>query len=329
MVEHWIKLHRKMLEWEWFNDSTTLKLFINMLFKANYKPYKRMGKTYPAGSFICLRESLEGCGLTPKQVRHSLEKLKGTGEITTKTLGHATLFTITNWSKYQVTDGPNRNDTQNADFQHDTFKAPYDDGQTDGHSDGHSDGQTEDSENRGWPNKNHQQDTQLQHDTRDTNAIHGQRDGQRDGHSDGQTPYNINIHNIDINKEEKKEASLNAHTRTREDSDIPKTPYNPSQGFGAPPIIPYPTTTKEVIDAATMQGIPMTTEDAQDFLDRSEALGWMINNQPIRDWRKTLRSWQNKGNAYRRTHNNGNRQQQRFDTKHIPRADEYGEGDAF
>jgi hypothetical protein len=78
-----------------------------------------------------------------------------------------------------------------------------------------------------------------------------------------------------------------------------------------------------------MQGIPMTAEDAQDFIDRNETVGWLINNQPIRDWRRMLRGWQNKGNAYRRTHNNGNRQQQRFDTKYVPRPDEYGEGDAF
>lgn len=320
-MARWIKIHRKILEWEWFTDSTTLKLFIYMLFRASYKEYKIMGKTYPAGSFVCLRESLEQCGLTPMQVRRSLEKLKSTGEITTKTLGHATLFNITKWSDYQTKDNPNQNDTQDIDYQCDTFDAPINDDQTEDQTNA----QTKKAQ---YPNQNDTQNAQYQYDTRQVNHIdnqtQAQTDAQRDNHSDA---HSNNIEYV--------EDSLNAHTHThthtriREDGDIPNAPYNPSQGYGAPPVIPYPKTAKEVIDAATMQGVPMTSEDAQDFLDRNEALGWLINNQPIRDWRRMLRGWINKANQYRRTHNNGNRQQQRFDTKHVPRADEYGEGDAF
>lgn len=111
------------------------------------------------------------------------------------------------------------------------------------------------------------------------------------------------------------------------DTDIPKAPYNPSQGYGAPPIIPYPQTAKEVMDMAALRGIAMTEAEANDFINYYGGLGWTLGKSPIRNWTMFIPKWHE--NSKNRSMNNGNRQQQRFDTKHVPRADEYGEGDAF
>ena len=36
-MEGWVKLHRKFLEWEWYDKSETVHLFLHCLLKANHK----------------------------------------------------------------------------------------------------------------------------------------------------------------------------------------------------------------------------------------------------------------------------------------------------
>ena len=162
---------------------------------------------------------------------------------------------------------------------------------------------------------------------------------QCDGHSDGHNVTNT----LPYNKKKQEDVINSAHAsdgqnvmvtdcwsqnnQQKNDADIPQAPYNPSQGYGAPPIIPYPQTAKEVMDTAALRGIAMTEAEANDFINYYGGLGWSIHNSPIRNWTMFLQKWHE--NSKSRSVNNGNRQQQRFDTKHVPRADEYGEGDAF
>lgn len=162
---------------------------------------------------------------------------------------------------------------------------------------------------------------------------------QCDGHSDGHNVTNT----LPYNKKKQEDVINSAHAsdgqnvmvtdcwsqnnQQKNDTDIPQAPYNPSQGYGAPPIVPYPQTAKEVMDTAALRGIAMTEAEANDFINYYGGLGWMLGKSPIRNWTMFIPKWHE--NSKNRSVNNGNRQQQRFDTKHVPRADEYGEGDAF
>lgn len=162
---------------------------------------------------------------------------------------------------------------------------------------------------------------------------------QSDGHSDGHNVTNT----LPYNKKKQEDVINSAHAsdgqnvmvtdcwsqnnQQKNDADIPKAPYNPSQGYGAPPIVPYPQTAKEVMDTAALRGIAMTEAEANDFINYYGGLGWTLGKSPIRNWTMFIPKWHE--NSKSRSVNNGNRQQQRFDTKHVPRADEYGEGDAF
>jgi len=102
MNNGFIKLYRTMIDWEWFDDQNTFRLFIVMLLKANHKDSKWQGHDISRGQFISSTAKLsEASGLTFKQVRLALDKLKSTGDVATK--GHArfTLYTIENYNKYQ------------------------------------------------------------------------------------------------------------------------------------------------------------------------------------------------------------------------------------
>ena len=97
-----IKLHRQILDWEWYKDNNTKILFLHLILKANFKTKKWQGIEVKRGSFITSLQNLSfETGLTQKQVRTSLNKLKKTGEVASKTSNKYSLITITYYEKYQ------------------------------------------------------------------------------------------------------------------------------------------------------------------------------------------------------------------------------------
>ena len=106
MAEGFIKLHRKLLEWEWFDDANTLKLFIYCLCRANWEEGSWHGITYHPGEFITSLPKLsESTKLSLQEVRTALKHLKSTGEITDKGYNKFRIITVNNWDLYQ---GDNR-----------------------------------------------------------------------------------------------------------------------------------------------------------------------------------------------------------------------------
>lgn len=107
-MEGWIKLHRQLLEWEWYDEPNTFRLFIHCLLKANHKGKKYRGDIINAGTFYTSRDILsKETGLTTRQVRTSLNKLKTTNELTIKSSRKGTVIQVVNYNKYQVTDQQN------------------------------------------------------------------------------------------------------------------------------------------------------------------------------------------------------------------------------
>ena len=85
MQEPYIKLYKKMLDWEWYDDPNTMRVFLHCLLRANWKPGSWHGINYSAGEFITSLQTLavETC-LTVSQVRTAISHLKMTGEIASR-----------------------------------------------------------------------------------------------------------------------------------------------------------------------------------------------------------------------------------------------------
>ena len=98
----WIKLSTKILKWEWWDDPVTAHLFVHILLRANWKDGQWHGVPVPRGSFITSIEKLAtATGLTPKQVRTSLDKLCKTGEVGKQTASRYTHIFVENYDLYQ------------------------------------------------------------------------------------------------------------------------------------------------------------------------------------------------------------------------------------
>ena len=100
----YIKLSRKILEWEWYSDVNTCRLFIHMLLKANWKDGRFQGEEILRGSFVSSYQNLSSeTGLSVKNVRTALEHLKSTGEVAVNRHPKYSVFTIKNYCQYQST----------------------------------------------------------------------------------------------------------------------------------------------------------------------------------------------------------------------------------
>jgi len=123
MHRGFIKLHRKMLDWEWIGCPDTLSLFIHLLLNANYEDKKWKGIDVKRGQIVAGRASLaEKTGLSQRTVRTSLKKLKATSEVTIKTTNKYSIITITNWELYQSNDQQKANKRPTNDQQTTTPK---------------------------------------------------------------------------------------------------------------------------------------------------------------------------------------------------------------
>lgn len=107
-VGSYIKIDRKILDWEWYSNINTKVLFLHMLLKANWKDGKFEGKTIPRGSFVSSYSTLEReTNLTNREIRTAISHLKTTGELTVKKTNKYSIFTINNYNQYQVIDSQN------------------------------------------------------------------------------------------------------------------------------------------------------------------------------------------------------------------------------
>ena len=119
----WIKLHRQILEWEWYSDNNAFRVFLHLMLKANHKEKRFKGIELQKGCVVTSRDILAiETGLSVRQVRTALDKLKSTNELTIKTNTQGTIIQIVNYDKYQVEANEATNERPTNDQQTTTNK---------------------------------------------------------------------------------------------------------------------------------------------------------------------------------------------------------------
>lgn len=101
----WVKFHRQIEKWEWYQDGNTFRLFFHLVMKANHEEKKWQGITIERGQRVTSYSNLAfELKITERQARTALEHLKMTGEVSVKTTNKYTVITINNYAKYQAFD---------------------------------------------------------------------------------------------------------------------------------------------------------------------------------------------------------------------------------
>lgn len=106
MLNGWIKIHRSLLEWEWWDDANMVRAYMYILLAANTTPYRWHGMEFEAGTFVTsLMRMACSMGLSLHQTRLVLERMVRTGEIALETTNKYTVVHVCNWDKYQQENG--------------------------------------------------------------------------------------------------------------------------------------------------------------------------------------------------------------------------------
>lgn len=127
MMEGWIKIHRSLLDWEWYQDTNCVRLALHFLLKANYQPKKWKGIIIDRGQLVTTRGQLsEETGLSEMQIRTAIDKLDNCGFITKSGTRKYTIITVCNYDLYQQAQDGFDNGCQPTDNQQTTSKQPTD-----------------------------------------------------------------------------------------------------------------------------------------------------------------------------------------------------------
>lgn len=106
-MEWFIQLHRKMLDWEWYDDINTKVLFIHLLLKANWKDKEWRWTLINRWSLITSYSNLSNeTWLSVKQVRTCISKLIKTNEVAYKGQANYSIIKLINYDLYQSEGKP-------------------------------------------------------------------------------------------------------------------------------------------------------------------------------------------------------------------------------
>lgn len=108
----WIKLHRSLLDWEWYDDINATRVLIHLLVSVNYEDKKWKGILVPAGSLVFSYDTLsKKVNLSVQKLRTALKKVESSGEITRKSTNKYQVVTLVKWDKLQQLDAMSNNQT--------------------------------------------------------------------------------------------------------------------------------------------------------------------------------------------------------------------------
>lgn len=98
----WVKVARKLLDWRWYKDANTARVFLHLLLSANVEDHDFQHVTIHRGQVATSYESLANAlSLSVQNVRTAIAHLKSTGELTSKAYSKFQVFTIVSWDLYQ------------------------------------------------------------------------------------------------------------------------------------------------------------------------------------------------------------------------------------
>lgn len=100
--KEFVKIYRRMLNWDWYTDIPVKVLYLHCILRANWKPDEWRGIAIERGQFVTSLQSLAlETGLTLQQIRTALSKLIDNRLITDFVIGKKRVITVLNYDSFQ------------------------------------------------------------------------------------------------------------------------------------------------------------------------------------------------------------------------------------
>lgn len=116
VLNGFVKIHRKLLQWGWYQDNVVKGVFLHLLLTAAFQDSMWMGRMIKKGQVVTSYNSLaQDLGFGVRQIRTAINKLKSTGEITSEATNKFTIITVVNWEEYQCFEKEVTNETTNKE----------------------------------------------------------------------------------------------------------------------------------------------------------------------------------------------------------------------
>ena len=98
----YIYLRKKILDWQWYNDTPTRSVFIHCLLRASWKDTEYKGIKYGRGQLIDSNETIaDDLGISIQNVKTAIKHLKKSGELTSIKIGKHRIITVVKYDMYQ------------------------------------------------------------------------------------------------------------------------------------------------------------------------------------------------------------------------------------
>lgn len=98
----YINLYRSIMDWGWYQDVKTCRLFIHLLLTVNYAPGEWQGVHIEVGQRVTSLSKLsQETSLSIKEIRTALRHLQETGEVACESTSQYTVITVKNYYDFQ------------------------------------------------------------------------------------------------------------------------------------------------------------------------------------------------------------------------------------
>ena len=117
-TDGFLKISRKILDWRWYTNENTMRLFFHLMLRANHTDAEFENHKIKRGQLVTSRKTLAyELKMSEQAIRTALDHLKSTHDITITSTKKYSIITIVDYEQLQTSNQPFDQQTTNEQPQ--------------------------------------------------------------------------------------------------------------------------------------------------------------------------------------------------------------------